>query len=397
MMHYGFNPDDDESVKLHPADIQLLQFVKNPTQRGVVQGDLMDGIIYALHLTHAQFKKTIPSLKIFAFSDCTGELNLDGSESVFQNMASLNMSLTIIKLPCSKEMHSTVETLVSSVDGTIYQYEDAHEQLTGLHAKSVKPVTVFRGDLELNDSVLFPNQSLSIKVFMYNKTSMTKPESAKKFNSTSSDPTDRNVTMSRSFYVKAEPGENEEEYADDDETALTQTEVDKESISEGIVYGRRIIDYHEEDKLAWTFETFKSLLIHSFVPLNKIPRHYLVSNVILVIPQPGDENAKVSFISLVQAMVNSNVCAVLRYCSRDGLPPKMGIMWCSPKGHGFFCQIPFKDDVRKYTFAKLDESLYNENAPRKKLKMDSRLEDANHTKKAMLDFVKSMDLNEENG
>jgi hypothetical protein len=129
-----------------------------------------------------------------------------------------------------------------------------------------------------------------------------------------------------------------------------------------------------------------------------------MSNVMLVVPEPMNLRGLESFSALLAALREKNYGALIRYCRIRDAAPKLGVMVCSPKGQGLFCQIPYKEDIRDYSFSVVDPLLYNDKAPlipekhlrpdgtRKKLKLDNRQVSSTEAKAALANFVDSMSL-----
>lgn len=129
-----------------------------------------------------------------------------------------------------------------------------------------------------------------------------------------------------------------------------------------------------------------------------------MSNVMLVVPEPMNLRGLESFSALLAALREKNYGALIRYCRIRDATPKLGVMVCSPKGQGLFCQIPYKEDLRDYSFSAIDPLLYNDEAlvvpekhlrpdgTRKKLKLDNRQVSSTEAKAALANFVDSMSL-----
>ena len=72
---------------------------------------------------------------------------------------------------------------------------------------------------------------------------------------------------------------------------------------------------------------------------------------------PSSGESQVAFSSIVQAMLARKVVAIARWVTRDEMDPKMGLL--VPRQFEkvdcfLWTQMPFADDVRKYTFPSLD-------------------------------------------
>lgn len=108
---------------------------------------------------------------------------------------------------------------------------------------------------------------------------------------------------------------------------------------------------------------------------------------------PGQPQQQVALSSIVQAMIQKGYMAIARWVTKDGMDPKMGVL--SPvmfdKVECFlWAQMPFADDVRKYTFASLDR-LINK---RGELITEHPYIPTKEQQAAMDKFVDAMDLME---
>ncbi|KAG6894323.1 hypothetical protein C0993_011801 [Termitomyces sp. T159_Od127] len=72
---------------------------------------------------------------------------------------------------------------------------------------------------------------------------------------------------------------------------------------------------------------------------------------------PGSAKQQAALSSVVQAMYEKDAMAIARWVTKDGMDPKMGVLapvvW-DEVDCLLWAQMPFADDVRKYTFASLD-------------------------------------------
>jgi hypothetical protein len=113
----------------------------------------------------------------------------------------------------------------------------------------------------------------------------------------------------------------------------------------------------------------------------------------LVVASPGDNRALEAFSGLMTALIEKNAYALIRYCRIAGSPPKFGILSCNPKGQGLFCKIPFKEDLRPYSFPIIPWEIYKgDKRPVKKHKLDTRSTDYENSRSAISSFIDSMDL-----
>lgn len=106
---------------------------------------------------------------------------------------------------------------------------------------------------------------------------------------------------------------------------------------------------------------------------------------------PSQPEQQVAISSIAQAMFEKNAMAIARWVTKDGMDAKMGVLApCIAEGVDclLWAQMPFADDVRKYTFASLDNLVSKKGEVLKEhayIPTETQLE-------AMDNFVDAMDL-----
>jgi ATP-dependent DNA helicase 2 subunit 2 len=233
---------------------------------------------------------------------------------------------------------STVNDFIQTVNGQMFDISVALDYLEKPHAKIVRPVTVFRGNLTLGDTEESPDTSLSIAVHVFNKVTEFKVPSAKKRNPrTVEGPVpDHSILMEREYVYKQT----------DEELDEAPPELSKDDLVRAYAFGRKLIPCYPEDEEAWKLKTEKGLCILGFIDLSDLPRHDLTGGILLVVPEPYNVRALESFSVLMAGLREKNAGALVRYCRIKDATPKLGIMICSPKGQGLVCTVRnFKDRV----------------------------------------------------
>ncbi|XP_070529815.1 X-ray repair cross-complementing protein 5 isoform X2 [Cardiocondyla obscurior] len=108
------------------------------------------------------------------------------------------------------------------------------------------------------------------------------------------------------------------EWTDNNKTIYTE-----EDIIRSYVYGGKAIPVSEEAKASMTQNSNKKCYkIHGFTARENVPMEYWLSNGTYVIV-PATESGSVPFYSLVQAMVDKNVVAIVEKVYRNNLEPNM--------------------------------------------------------------------------
>ncbi|KAJ6569542.1 SPOC like C-terminal domain-containing protein [Mycena capillaripes] len=198
--------------------------------------------------------------------------------------------------------------------------------------------------------------------------------------------------------VKMEDVEKEpepEENDDDEEGGATNKidpaleQVDKEELIRGFKYGTTYVPCPDGqfDRLP----TKKGIEICGFFLAKNFRRELCLGEIQYVWGDPAQPEQQVAISSIAQAMYEKNAMAIARWVSKDGMDAKMGVLApCIADGIDclLWAQMPFADDVRKYTFASLDNLVSKKGEVLKEhayLPTEAQLE-------AMDNFVDAMDL-----
>lgn len=64
-----------------------------------------------------------------------------------------------------------------------------------------------------------------------------------------------------------------------------------------------------------------------------------MSNVLAVIPEPGNQPAQRIFNTLIQALDESQNAALVRYVRINDANPKIGVLWPARRGWGWWAQV----------------------------------------------------------
>ncbi|KAJ6519234.1 ku80-like protein [Mycena sanguinolenta] len=162
--------------------------------------------------------------------------------------------------------------------------------------------------------------------------------------------------------VKKEPEPEPEEDDDDDEESRPTNkidpgleQVDKEELIRGFKYGTTYVPC--PDGQFERLPTKKGIDICGFFLAKNFRRELCLGEIQYVWGDPAQPEQQVAISSIAQAMYEKNAMAIARWVSKDGMDAKMGVLApCIAEGVDclLWAQMPFADDVRKYTFASLD-------------------------------------------
>ncbi|TPX69665.1 hypothetical protein SpCBS45565_g02344 [Spizellomyces sp. 'palustris'] len=431
---YSF--EEDEAALFRQPDLELLKYVERGTEEGTANGDVIDAIILGLHMLEQHCRKLKYEKKIYVFTDAENPVDTEGSDAVAEKVKELGVTFNLIGYDFDDPDHGIKHEHKSDVkaineeflrgfteraEGNIFSGDEASELLERLRSKSVKPVTVFRGPLTLGDPESHPAESLEIPVWVYNKTAEMKLPSAKKWSALAEaiSEGERNgatygaVEMQRTYKPALGDADLQKDQNGQDKS------ISKDDLVRAYRYGKSLVPFSSEDEEAMKLRTSKGMSILGFVKQSEIPRHHLMSNVLAVVPEPGNTRAAQAFYTLIAALDEKQNAALVRYVRVNDANPKLGVLVPARKGWGWWAQIPFAEDLRPYSFAPLDYLLAEDTSSsnstlavstlspsndtqshtdspassnKKKHKLDARQVPADEAMRRMDAFIDAMDL-----
>ncbi|KAK7064784.1 SPOC domain-like protein [Favolaschia claudopus] len=166
-------------------------------------------------------------------------------------------------------------------------------------------------------------------------------------------------------------------------------EVAKEELIRGFKYGTTYVPC--PDGQFNRLPTKKGIDICGFFLAKNFRRELSLGEIQYVWGDPAQPEQQVAISSIAQAMYEKNAMAIARWVTKDGMDAKMGVLApCIADGIDclLWSQMPFADDVRKYTFASLDNLISKKGEVLKEhayIPTEAQLE-------AMDNFVDAMDL-----
>ncbi|KJA25917.1 hypothetical protein HYPSUDRAFT_1067115 [Hypholoma sublateritium FD-334 SS-4] len=169
----------------------------------------------------------------------------------------------------------------------------------------------------------------------------------------------------------------------------TSEKIEKEELVRGFKYGTTYAPCPDGQFPKLT--THKGIDICGFFPRANFRRELSMGEIQYIWADPSSAQQQVALSSFVQAMEKKKVLAIARWVSRDGMDPKMGVLLPVAGDNVHYLlwgQMPFADDVRKYTFASLD-TLINKKG---EILTEHPYLPTSKQLDAMDDFVDSMDL-----
>uniref|UniRef100_A0A2K6L371 X-ray repair cross-complementing protein 5 n=1 Tax=Rhinopithecus bieti TaxID=61621 RepID=A0A2K6L371_RHIBE len=143
---------------------------------------------------------------------------------------------------------------------------------------------------------------------------------------------------------------------DDDET-----EVLKEDIIQGFRYGSDIVPFSKVDEEQMKYKSEgKCFSVLGFCKSSQVQRRFFMGNQVLkVFAARDDEAAAVALSSLIHALDDLDMVAIVRYAYDKRANPQVGVAFPHIK-HNYEClvyvQLPFMEDLRQYMFSSLKNS-----------------------------------------
>ncbi|KAI8071692.1 SPOC like C-terminal domain-containing protein [Gongronella butleri] len=398
--------------------------------------DLLSALILAIDQIQSVVGKKKYTKQIMLITDGTAPIDWQDLPDVQQAMLDSNINLIVLGTdfgpdgadPCddvnTKEIMDTNAAMWNELSNAISErpvmrLQDAHDQSMGFKVKQVKPTPVFRQHLYFGSE-----GKLQLNVHMYTYTSAVRPLALKKWSTLSDIMVDNNAassstadalklshsvnTVRRKRVKKLDQPGNEGAAAaadamgglDDDNLAMETAEDsaflnnDEENVLErAYPFGNALVMITAEQEAFLQLETTPGLWILGFYPVDKIPRHYYLDRVYLILPGPmvPDESGP-GLDALSLSMSVNEVVALVRYVSKAGANPKLGVVSpCTEFGVNLlqFCQLPFDEDMREFMFNSLDKvSMQSGNV----ITQDHPLLPTKEMNDTMARFVKGMDL-----
>ncbi|KAG5460204.1 MAG: SPOC like C-terminal domain-containing protein [Olpidium bornovanus] len=264
-------------------------------------------------------------------TDAEGPIDTSRAADIAEVFKQEGVELTLMWV-VRAESEKFIRKFTDSVNGVFFDVDDALAILNKPHPKRVRPTPLFKGGLTLGDPFEDRERAMVIPVVLYAKTTELRTPTSSKCYITGGSTSELVHGVNRVTSYKKKPTAGDAMSAagaDPGEEANLDEEVDRERMEKAYMYGRTIVPFE---------------------------RDYLMANVLAVMAPKDDEYATRALRAFEQALFVKNCLALVRYVVRDGRPPKLGVLFSRlPERVGlFWAQIPFAEDVRRYTFASLD-------------------------------------------
>ncbi|KAM8789799.1 X-ray repair cross-complementing protein 5 [Rhynchonycteris naso] len=356
---------------LRLPDFDLLEDIESKIQPGSQQADFLDALIVCMDVIQQEtVGKKFEKRHIEVFTDLSSPFSQDQVDTIIHNLRKFGISLQFfLPFPVDKEdgtgdrgdgnLHSGHHGLSFPLKGITEQQKEgirmvkrmmlALEGEDGLDeiysfSESLRQLCVFK-KIE-KSSMPWPCQltigsNLSIKILAYKSILQEKVK--------------KTWTVVDARTLKKEDIRKETVYClnDDDET-----EVPKEDTIQGFRYGSDIIPFSKVDEEQMKYKTEgKCFSVLGFCRSSQVHRRYFMGNQVLkVFAAKDDEAASVALSSLIHALDQLDMVAIVRYAYDRRANPQVGVAFPYIKD-AYEClvyvQLPFMEDLRQYMFSSL--------------------------------------------
>ena len=259
------------------------------------------------------------------------EDNKEKVDETNENNESENQKSIKEKLKILQENTENVKLFTATTANDIY-----HQ----FKKKKINPVSKFRGPF-----IISPN--LSLDVMVYSKTAQALIPSLKRYSKVaeySDEPGTCEVQNERIYYVNDDP----------DKKA-----VEKDLITKAYYYGSSLVPVSKTDEVRLKNEEPKCLKVIGFTDSFRVPRHFFMSGVDIVVPNPASPEDIKGTTALVSEMIKMNKVIIARYVYRNNSQPKLVVLTphMSKKGPMFYLNIlPTVEEIRDFQFDSLPEA-----------------------------------------
>ncbi|XP_022974163.1 ATP-dependent DNA helicase 2 subunit KU80 [Cucurbita maxima] len=352
--------------------------------RGTVSGDFLDAIIVGMDMLIKKFGETEKGKKrlclitdaLFPIKEPYEGTKEDQVSAIAQQMTKhgMRMDSVVVRRRFSRDAdekmmdeNDVLLNIFSEKTNAKMVYVESPTSLLGaIRTRSISPVTIYRGDLEISSVV-------KMKVWVYKKTSEEKFPTLKRY-SDKAPSTDKFATHE----VKVDY-----EYKSVEDTSKV---VPPEHRIKGYRYGPQVIPISAAEWDAVKFKPEKSVKLLGFTNASNIMRHYYMKDVNVFIAEPGNKRAIVAVSALARAMKEMDKVAIVRCVWRQGqgsvvvgvltpnISEKNGIA-----DSLYFNVLPFAEDVREFQFPSFN------NFP-------ALMQPSEEQQEAVDEFVKMLDL-----
>nr|XP_056717601.1 X-ray repair cross-complementing protein 5 [Euleptes europaea] len=351
-------------------DFHLLEDIQNVIQPGSGQGDILDAVIVCMDLLQKEtIGKKYDKRHIEVFTDLSSPFSEDQLDIIVANMKKTGISLQFfLPFPMNDKDGSgdaNDEARSSRHQNSFPRKGLTEQQKEGLlmvkklmfaldKEDGLEDIYTFRESLERlsmfkkieRRPMAWPCQltigsKLSVRIIAYK--SITEEKVKKSWMVVDAKTLKKDDVQKETVHC----------LNDDDET-----EVQKEDIIQGFRYGSDIIPFSKVDEEQMKYKTDgKCFAVLGFSRSSQVLRHhYMGSQVLKVFATKDDEAAAVALSSLIHALNELDMVAIVRYVYDRRSNPQVGVAFPLIKNQYeclVYVQLPYMEDLRQYMFSSL--------------------------------------------
>lgn len=367
--------DQYQNITVHRhlmlPDFELLEDIQNAIQPGSGHADFLDALIVCMDVIQKEtIGKKFERKHIEMFTDLNSPFSKDQMDIIISNLKRSDISLQFFlpfpidkedgdgdtddssfpserqkpSLPQKgltkqqKESLSVVKNMMMSLEGEdglneIYSFSESLRQLCVFKKIERRPMPW--------PCLLTIGSNLSIKIVAYKSVTQEKVK--------------KSWTVVDARTLRKEDVQKETVYClnDDDET-----EVQKEDTIQGFRYGSDIVPFSKVDEEQMKYKTEgKCFSVLGFCRSSQVHRKFFMGNQVLkVFAAKDDEAAAVALSSLIHALDELDMVAIVRYAYDRRSNPQVGVAFPFIK-QAYEClvyvQLPYMEDLRQYLFSSL--------------------------------------------
>ncbi|XP_074154842.1 X-ray repair cross-complementing protein 5 [Sminthopsis crassicaudata] len=367
--------DQYQNITVHRhlmlPDFELLEDIQNSVQPGTRQADFLDALVVCMDVIQKEtIGKKFERKHIEVFTDLSSPFSKDQLDVIVNNLKRSDISLQFfLPFPVDGEDGSG-DTDDSSFHSERHKPSLPPKGLTEQQKEGVCVVKnimmLLEGEDGLNEIYSFSESLRQLSVFKkIEKRPMPWPCQLTigsnlsirivAYKSVTQEKVKKTWTVVDARTLRKEDLQKETVYClnDDDET-----EVQKEDTIQGFRYGSDIVPFSKVDEEQMKYKTEgKCFSVLGFCRSSQVHRKFFMGNQVLkVFAAKDDEAAAVALSSLIHALDQLDMVAIVRYAYDRRSNPQVGVAFPFIK-QAYEClvyiQLPYMEDLRQYLFSSL--------------------------------------------
>ncbi|KAF6362412.1 X-ray repair cross complementing 5 [Rhinolophus ferrumequinum] len=367
--------DQYQNITVHRhlmlPDFDLLEDIESRIQPGSQQADFLDALVVCMDVIQQEtVGKKFEKRHIEVFTDLSSPFSKDHLDAIIHNLRKSSITLQFfLPFPVGKE-DGTGDggdgNLSSNRHGPSFPLKEITEQQKEGIRMVKRVMMALEGEDGLDEIYSFSESLRQLCVFKkIEKSSMAWPCQLTigsnlsirivAYKSIQQGTAKKSWTVVDARTLKKEDIRKETVYClnDDDET-----EVPKEDTIQGFRYGSDIIPFSKVDEEQMKYKSEgKCFSVLGFCRSSQIHRKYYMGNQVLkVFAAKDDEAAAVALSSLIHALDELDMVAIVRYAYCKNSNPQVGVAFPYIKDTYeclVYVQLPFMEDLRQYMFSSL--------------------------------------------